>query len=55
MNAINFAEDSYDSFVYIEGDYLFSKEDVEKLKNLKNVSETNNKKRYTRSKKIEIL
>lgn len=44
MNAINFAKDSYDSFVYIEGDCLFSKEDVEKLKNLKNISETNNKK-----------
>lgn len=44
MNAINFAEDSYDSFVYIEGDCLFSNEDVEKLKNLKNICETNNKK-----------
>jgi hypothetical protein len=44
MNAINFAKDSYDSFVYIEGDCLFSKEDVEKLKNLKNVCEANNKK-----------
>jgi hypothetical protein len=44
MNAVNFAKDSYDSFVYVEGDCLFSEQDVIKLKNLKNISETNNKK-----------
>lgn len=44
MNAVNFAEDSYDSFVYVEGDCLFSEKDVIKLKNLKNICETDNKK-----------
>lgn len=43
MNAINFAEDSYDSFVCMDGDSLFSEEDVIKLQNLKSICDAENK------------
>jgi hypothetical protein len=43
MNAINFAEDSYDSFVCMDGDSLFSEDDVVKLQNLKSICDAENK------------
>jgi hypothetical protein len=43
MNAINFAKDYYDSFFYVEGDCIFDKSDIEKLKVLKSLTKEQNK------------
>lgn len=43
MNACYLADDYYEDFVYIEGDCLFSKEDILKLKEFKTTCANNNK------------
>lgn len=39
MNAVHLLEDYYDDFIYIEGDCLFSKEDILKLKQFRTICE----------------
>ena len=43
MNSLHLSNHSYESFIYIEGDTIFSKEDISKLKNLKIICEKNKK------------
>jgi len=43
MNSLYLSNHSYESFIYIEGDTIFSKEDISKLKNLKIICEKNKK------------
>lgn len=43
MNAVHLLSDYYDDFVFLEGDCIFSPEDVEKLKNFKSICEKENK------------
>lgn len=42
-NAVRLLENYYEDFIYIEGDCIFSKEDVEKLKEFKEISKKENK------------
>ena len=43
MNSLYLCSHSYESFIYIEGDTVFSNEDISKLKNLKTICEKNKK------------
>ena len=43
MNSLYLSNHSYESFIYVEGDAIFSKEDILKLKNLKMICEKNKK------------
>lgn len=43
MNAVHLLADYYDDFIFVEGDCIFSVEDVEKLKNFKSTCERENK------------
>lgn len=43
MNAAYLMEDYYEDFVYMEGDCIFSSEDVEKIKQFKEICESNKK------------
>lgn len=44
INGINFAKDYYDSFFYLEGDCIFEKTDIERIKQLKYDAVKENKK-----------
>ena len=43
MNSLYLCSHSYESFIYIEGDTVFSIDDISKLKNLKTICEKNKK------------
>lgn len=43
MNSLYLCSHSYESFIYMEGDTVFSNEDILKLKNLKTICEKNKK------------
>ena len=43
MNSLYLSNHSYESFIYVEGDAIFSKEDILNLKNLKSICEKNKK------------
>ena len=43
MNSLYLSNHSYESFIYVEGDAIFSKEDISKLKNLKIICEKDKK------------
>jgi hypothetical protein len=46
MSAVSFIKDYYDGFYYVEGDSIFSKEDIEQLKNTKLETIKNNKEAF---------
>lgn len=43
INGVNLLRDYYDDFIYVEGDCLFSKKDIEKLKQFKTLCKYENK------------